>query len=184
MTRNQLTELHKEIRHGFDKFVRSVQLLKSKAQMKDNFIAGMIHDIRNPLSSMICSLDYMKESERISEDEDLSNMLEIASHCAEFIISHVNNFLDLAKLEHSKIELCVTPTEIVELIRKIVSMHRFKAENKQLYLKLLAADNTPDLVLVDNGRLTQIMVNLISNAIKFTLTGGVTVNLYFKDNNA
>lgn len=90
----------------------------------------MIHDIRNPLSSMICSLDYMKENEKIQDDDDISNMLEIASHCAEFIISHVGNFLDISKLENSKIELCPSPTEIIELIRKIVCMHRFKAENK------------------------------------------------------
>ena len=145
-------------------------------------MAGMIHDIRNPLSSMICSLDYMKESDKICEDADLYNMLEIASHCAEFIISHVNNFLDLAKLEHSKIELCSTPTEIIDLASKIVGMHRFKAENKQLYLKLLAADNIPELVLLDNGRLSQILVNLISNSIKFTQSGGVTVTLYFREN--
>ena len=164
----KLNEITDELMFGFDLFIKTVETLKLKTQMKDNFIAGMIHDIRNPLSSMICSLDYMKENEIITQDEDISNMLEIASHCAEFIISHVNNFLDLAKLEHSKIELCVTPTEITELIRKIVGMHRFKAENKDLYLRLFAADNIPEFVLIDNGRLSQIMVNLISNSIKFT----------------
>ena len=81
-------------------------------------------------------------------------MLEIASHCAEFIISHVNTFLDLSKLEHSTLELCKAPSDIVLLGRKIVSMHRFKAENKQLYLKLFAADNIPDLLLIDSGRFT------------------------------
>lgn len=108
-------------------------------------------------------------------------MLEIASHCAEFIISHVGNFLDISKIETSKLELCATPTDIIELIRKIVCMHRFKAENKALYLKLNATDNIPDLALIDNSRLTQVMVNLISNAIKYTQTGGVTINIYFKD---
>ena len=81
-------------------------------------------------------------------------MVEIASHCAEFIISHVGNFLDLSKLETSKIDLSPSPTEIIELIRKIVCMHRFKAENKQLYLKLNATDNVPELALIDNARFT------------------------------
>ena len=57
-------------------------------------------------------------------------MLEIATHCAEFIISHVGNFLDISKLDNSKLELCQVPTEMIELIRKIMSMHRFKAEHK------------------------------------------------------
>lgn len=141
----------------------------------------MIHDIRNPLSSMVCSIDYMKESELISEDEDLSNMLDIASHCAEFIISHVGNFLDISKLENSKILLCPSPVEIIDLIKKIVCMHRFKAENKQLYLKLNATDNLPELAILDNARFTQVLVNLISNAIKFTSEGGVSVNIYFRE---
>jgi signal transduction histidine kinase len=81
-------------------------------------------------------------------------MLEIASHCAEFIISQVGNFLDISKFENSKLEMCVTPTEIIELIRKIVCMHRFKAENKSLYLKLNATDNMPELALIDNARFT------------------------------
>ncbi len=90
--------------------MNTVSKLKSSSKLKENFIAGMIHDIRNPLSSMICSLDYMKENEKIQEDEDLSNMLEIANHCAEFIISHVGNFLDISKMENSKLEICVGPT--------------------------------------------------------------------------
>ena len=73
-------------------------------------------------------------------------MLDIASHCAEFIISHVGNFLDISKLESSKIELCPTPTEILDLVKKIICMHRFKAESKQLHLNLNATDNIPDYI--------------------------------------
>jgi signal transduction histidine kinase len=71
--------------------------------MKDNFVAGMIHDIRNPLSSMICSVEFMKESEAVKAEPELANMIDVASHCAEFIISHVGNFLDFSKLETSTI---------------------------------------------------------------------------------
>ena len=62
-------------------------------------------------------------------------------------------------------------------------MHKFKAENKGLYLRLNATDNIPNIVLLDNGRFTQIMVNLISNALKFTKSGGVAINIYFKEAN-
>jgi signal transduction histidine kinase len=108
-------------------------------------------------------------------------MLEIALYCAEFIISQVGNFLDISKLEHSELILCPTPTEIVNIVRKIICMHRFKAETKSIYMKLNAADNIPELSLIDNARFTQVLVNLISNAIKFTEDGGITVNIYFSD---
>ena len=108
-------------------------------------------------------------------------MLEIATHCAEFIISQVGNFLDISKLEHSKIILCPVPTEIMKLIRNIVCMHRFKAETKGLYLKLNATDNIPEFAMIDNARFTQVFVNLISNAIKFTNEGGISINIYFSD---
>lgn len=81
-------------------------------------------------------------------------MIEIASHCGEFIISHVGNFYDISKLQSSKIELCPSPTEIIELIRKIVCMHRFKAENKQISLKLNVTENLPELAMIDNSRFT------------------------------
>lgn len=119
-----------EYNYFMERIITSIGKLRAHTKMKDNFIAGMIHDIRNPLSSMICSLDYMRESELISNDNDLKNMLDIASHCAEFIISHVGNFLDISKLESSKLELCPTPTEILDLVKKIICMHRFKAESK------------------------------------------------------
>jgi len=158
-----------------------LETFKQQAKLKENFVAGMIHDIRNPLSSMVCSLDLVKENDKIQDDADIQTMLEIASHCAEFIISHVGNFLDVSKLQTSKIELCSSPTEIVELVRKIVCMHRFKAENKQILLKLNAMDNIPQLMMLDNSRFTQILVNIISNAIKFTQKGEVEVNVYFSD---
>jgi signal transduction histidine kinase len=54
-----------DINIGFERFVNTVSKLKQSGKLKEDFIAGMIHDIRNPLSSMICSLDYMKENEKI-----------------------------------------------------------------------------------------------------------------------
>ena len=134
--------------------VNIVATLKQNAKLKENYIAGMIHDIRNPLSSMICSLDFMREHEKIQEDEDIYNMIEIASHCAEFIISHVGNFMDISKLENSKLEICATPTDVIDLIRKIVCMHRFKAETKSLFLKLNATDNLPEMAVIDTARFT------------------------------
>ena len=55
----------KEIELGFERLIKTVARLKQNAKLKENYIAGMIHDIRNPLSSMICSLDFMREHEKI-----------------------------------------------------------------------------------------------------------------------
>jgi signal transduction histidine kinase len=70
---------------------------------------------------------------------------------------------------------------LVELLKKIVQMHKYKAESDNLYLRLNATENMPELVMLDNNRFTQVMVNLISNALKFTKEGGVTINAYFKE---
>ncbi len=60
-------------------------------------------------------------------------------------------------------------------------MHRFKAETKGLSLRLNATDNIPELALIDNARFTQVLVNLVSNAIKFAHEGGITINIYFSE---
>lgn len=114
----------------------------------------MVHDIRSPLQSLICSLDFMRECEVILKDPELANTLDISAYCAEFILSHVGNFLDLSKTETSKIELSPTPTELLELIKKIVQMHSLKAESANLYLKLKATENMPELVMLDKNRFT------------------------------
>jgi signal transduction histidine kinase len=108
-------------------------------------------------------------------------MIGIAVNCADFITSHVGNFLDIAKLKTSSITLTKKPVEVVDLIKKIVDMHKFKAESKNMYLKMNASQNMPDLAMMDSNRFTQVMVNLISNSLKFTESGGVTVNMYFKE---
>lgn len=58
-------KMNRDLIYGLDIFISTVEKLKKESKMKENFIAGMIHDIRNPLASMICSIDYMKEAEKI-----------------------------------------------------------------------------------------------------------------------
>lgn len=128
--------------------------MKEQIITNENFVAGMIHDIRNPLTSMMCSLDYMRESEVVANSNDLSGMIKIALNCAEFITSHVGNFLDISKLKTSKIELNPMANNILELVMKIVEMHKFKAESKGLDLKLNASENLPELILLDSSRFT------------------------------
>lgn len=109
------------------------------------------------------------------------NMLKIAGNCADFILTHVGNFLDMSKIETSNIDLNIGPTDFIDLMVKIVEMHKLKAENKNVYLRLNAMHNMPDIVMIDQSRFTQILVNLISNSLKFTQSGGVTVNVSYRD---
>jgi signal transduction histidine kinase len=80
----------------------------------------MVHDIKSPLQNMVSSLDFMREYDVIMNDPDILDMIDVCGYCSEFILSQVNNFLDLSKTEIAKIDLNPTPTELIELIKKIV----------------------------------------------------------------
>ncbi len=103
----------------------------------------------------------------------LFRMIEIASYCGEFIVAHISNFLDMSKASHQKIDLTLTPTNVETLVTKLVEMHKFKAESKGVALRFFASDNLPDVAFLDNGRVGQVLVNLISNSLKFTDQGNV-----------
>lgn len=89
----------------------------------------------------------------------------------------IGNLLDFSKLKANKIELNKAPTNIKETVKSILKMNYFKAKEKGNTLKLLFSKKFPKKVITDEQRIKQILINLISNAIKFTSKGTVTVSI-------
>lgn len=81
-------------------------------------------------------------------------MINIAINCADFINSHIGNFLDIAKLKTADIQLCKKPVEVLDLIKKTVDMHKFKADGKKLDLRMNVSENMPELAMMDGNRFT------------------------------
>jgi signal transduction histidine kinase len=141
----------------------------------------MIHELRNPLNAVLGSIGLLKYSKSLSK-EDLET-LNIASVSGEILITFINNALDGAKLEANKLELDYHMNDVVETMTKAVSLFAWKAKEKKVNISLMIGKNMPTLVEIDEARLTQVLVNLIGNAVKFTPgNGNVKVRARFIPN--
>lgn len=126
----------------------------------------MIHELRNPLNAVLGSIGLLKYSKTLSK-EDMET-LNIASVSGEILITLINNALDGAKIEANRLELDPHMIDVVETLSKSVSLFKWKAKEKKITMQLMVGKKIPDLVEIDEARLTQILVNIIGNAVKFT----------------
>lgn len=146
-------------------------------EAKSRFLAVMSHEIRTPLNAIIGLLELTIQRLDLGGSCDRED-LEVAYGSSKSLIELIDDILDLAKIESGKLSLMPTRCNIMEVIHSVNRIFSGVARQKGLYLRFSQdANEVPDLSL-DAGRMKQILSNILSNAIKFTDKGGVTVNIY------
>ena len=143
------------------------------ADAKSQFLANMSHEIRTPMNGVLGVLHLLKK-ERLSADG--RRLLNEALDCGEMLSQLLNDIIDVSRIEAGKLELADEPTEPAELLRGVAEMLRPQAEAKGLYLRVETAGDL-GWVVTDPLRLRQALFNLLGNAVKFTLEGGVVARL-------
>ncbi len=144
----------------------------SAAKAKSDFLSVMSHEIRTPLNAIIVMADML-----INEIDDPVHKenVEILNFSARDLLSLVNDILDYSKIEAGKLELESIPIKTKEYLKNIVNTNILKAQEKGIKMELDFDENIPEEIMGDPLRLGQILKNLISNAVKFTQKGGVTL---------
>jgi PAS domain S-box-containing protein len=153
-------------------------LIKAKVQAeqaaiaKSQFLSTMSHEIRTPMNAVIGFTHLLMQNPR----EDQRLYLSTLKFSAENLLVLINDILDFNKIEAGKIEFEEVDFSVSELISNIKHATVQKADEKRIRLRLLIDDDVPSLVVGDPVRLGQIITNLVSNAIKFTDQGTVTIS--------
>lgn len=142
---------------------------ESANRAKTEFLANMSHEMRTPLNSIIGGTEYL---EGASLEPDQQRCLEMIRHAGDSLLLQVNDLIDLARIEAGQLELLAQEFNLADTLEAVVQMLRLNAQQKQLDLSLAIAPDIPHVVVGDQARLQQVMVNLVSNAIKFTDNGG------------
>lgn len=145
---------------------------REAAHAKQLFLSTMSHEIRTPLNAIVNTAKLLKEE---NPREDQREDIEILEFSAENLLHLINDILDFSKIDAGKIEFEAIEFEIRKLLNGVHQSFDYQATLKELSLEFLIADDVPTVIIGDSARLSQILINLIGNAIKFTEKGKVIV---------
>ncbi|UBR51034.1 response regulator [Halomonas sp. FeN2] len=166
------------IRRNQEKLGRQLEVTAKQAQAanqaKSDFLAMVSHEIRTPLNGVIGMSELLRESASPAQVEDYANTIHDS---ANQLLAMINEILDFSKIEAGHLTLETSPTELKPLVDSVVVLFAPRAKMKGLALKVNVDALVPAWVLVDAGRLRQILLNLIANAIKFTDQGEVSIQV-------
>ncbi|MEN8178497.1 MAG: ATP-binding protein [Pseudomonadota bacterium] len=141
---------------------------------KSEFLATMSHEIRTPLNGILPILEMLRETQLDSEQKEF---VTTALNSSQILLSIINDILDFSKIEAGKLDLEFIEINLVDLVEQVTSLMQNVAQRKGLKLSYQIENNVPHTVRGDPIRLRQILTNLVSNAIKFTAKGEVSVEV-------
>lgn len=145
---------------------------EAAAQMKSEFVAVVSHEVRTPMNGVLGMARLLRDTDLDAEQREYVNTVVLSG---ESILRIVDDLLVVSKLEAGKLELEAIPFAVEDIVDRSVSMLASQADEKGLQLHSTTAREVPKVVIGDPYRLQQILLNLISNAIKFTKQGSVDV---------
>ncbi|MGX5200479.1 ATP-binding protein [Aliikangiella sp. IMCC44632] len=154
------------------KLIRERNKAQAAAKAKSEFLATISHELRTPMNGVLGMLNLLS---RTPLDPTQKRKLTVAQESGSALLKLIEDILDFAKVDSGKLELEIIDFDLLDLLESIAGSFEVEAENKSIALNLTLPELENQIVKGDPNRLRQILTNLISNAIKFTAEGSVTI---------
>lgn len=164
----------KELSVEYESVKNQKELAEASAEFKESFLANMSHEIRTPLNGVVGMIDLLQDSNLDNVQLDYVKTLKSSS---DNLLTLINDILDVSKIQAGKLSIIAKPNNFHLLIKNVIALFNSMAVNKGLVLNSEIGDDVPEYLVFDSTRLNQVLTNLISNAIKFTLEGSITLKI-------
>jgi signal transduction histidine kinase/DNA-binding response OmpR family regulator len=152
----------------------SEKKIKEASMVREQFVANISHEIRTPMNAV---LGFTGLLQKTSLDKNQREYVKSIKSSAENLLTIINDILDLSRIESGMLHIEKVPFNLRELLDSLITMLDVRAKSRGLYLKAHVDNDLPQILKGDAVRLTQILMNLISNGVKFTHHGGINVEV-------
>ncbi|MEW5722839.1 MAG: response regulator, partial [Thermodesulfobacteriota bacterium] len=167
-------------KRGEEALVRAKESAERANQAKSEFLANLSHEFRTPMNGIIGMTELTLDTDLTDEQHEYLTLVKAS---AESLNRLLNDILDFSKIEAGRLELDPIPFSLRETLDQTMHALAYEAHRKELELALEVQPEVPDEVVADPGRLRQVLLNLLGNAVKFTETGEVLVRVALEEEN-
>ncbi len=160
-------------KHAEQELIREKEAAQAADRAKSEFLAVMSHEIRTPLNSVLGFADLLTETPLDTIQKEQVDMIR---RSGDALLVLLNDILDFSRIESGKMPIQPSSVDIRECLRDVVDLYGATAQSKGLGIRIDVEDQVPSALCTDPGRLRQILLNLIGNAVKFTPSGEIVVS--------
>ncbi len=163
---------------GVEKYKKEMEekneIAREALDAKSNFLANMSHEIRTPMNAIYGMAELLEKRDFGREEKEYIATIKSSS---ENLLSIINEILDFSKIDSGKMMLNEEPYDVCNLLQDVISIIRFRLREKNVILEIKVDPRIPKMLIGDEVRIRQILLNLLNNAVKFTNRGKITLNI-------